>query len=162
MPALFTMMSSGPRSFTAAATARSTSALRLVSAWRARARPPAASMAPAVSRADASSRSTAATRVPRAARARAMARPMPEPAPVTTPTRVAVGVILASVRPAVYQRRGTAMATTLTFRKLHPHFVAEVGPVDLRQAHDPETLARIRSGMDEFAILVFHDQPFTD
>ena len=29
----------------------------------------------------------------------------------------------------------------LTFRKLHPHFVAEVSPVDLRRVHDPETLA---------------------
>ncbi len=50
----------------------------------------------------------------------------------------------------------------LTFRKLHPHFVAEVSPVDLRRVHDPETLAEIRGGMDEFAVLVFHDQPFTD
>ena len=50
----------------------------------------------------------------------------------------------------------------LTFRKLHPHFVAEVGPVDLRRVHDPETLAEIRAGMDEYAVLVFHDQPFTD
>jgi alpha-ketoglutarate-dependent 2,4-dichlorophenoxyacetate dioxygenase len=50
----------------------------------------------------------------------------------------------------------------LTFRKLHPHFVAEVGPVDLRRVHDPETLAEIRTGMDEYAVLVFHDQPFTD
>ncbi len=50
----------------------------------------------------------------------------------------------------------------LTFRKLHPHFVAEVGPVDLRRVHDEDTLARIRAGMDEYAILVFHDQPFTD
>jgi alpha-ketoglutarate-dependent 2,4-dichlorophenoxyacetate dioxygenase len=54
------------------------------------------------------------------------------------------------------------MAMTLTFRSLHPHFAAEVGPVDLRQAHDPDTLGRIRAGMDEFAVLVFHDQPFTD
>ncbi len=51
---------------------------------------------------------------------------------------------------------------SLTFRKLHPHFVAEVSPVDLRQVRDPETLAEIRAGMDEHAILVFHDQPFTD
>ena len=51
---------------------------------------------------------------------------------------------------------------TLAFRKLHPHFVAEVGPVDLRSAGDPETLARIREGLDEHAVLVFHDQPFTD
>jgi alpha-ketoglutarate-dependent 2,4-dichlorophenoxyacetate dioxygenase len=51
---------------------------------------------------------------------------------------------------------------TLTFRRLHPHFVAEVSPVDLRRVHDPETLARIREGMDEHAVLVFRDQPFTD
>ena len=50
----------------------------------------------------------------------------------------------------------------LTFRKLHPHFVAEVGPIDLRQVHDSETLAGIRAGMDEYAVLVFHDQPFAD
>ena len=50
----------------------------------------------------------------------------------------------------------------LTFRKLHPHFAAEVGPVDLRRVHDPETLAAIRGGMDEYAVLVFRDQPFTD
>jgi alpha-ketoglutarate-dependent 2,4-dichlorophenoxyacetate dioxygenase len=50
----------------------------------------------------------------------------------------------------------------LTFRSLHPHFVAEVGAVDLRQAHDRDTLARIRAGMDEFAVLVFREQPFTD
>ena len=50
----------------------------------------------------------------------------------------------------------------LTFRKLHPHFMAEVGPIDLRQVHDPETLAGLRAGMDEYAVLVFHDQPFAD
>ena len=50
----------------------------------------------------------------------------------------------------------------LTFRKLHQHFVAEVSPVDLRQVHDRETLAQIRAGMDEYAVLVFRDQPFAD
>ena len=50
----------------------------------------------------------------------------------------------------------------LTFRKLHPHFVAEASSIDLRRVHDPEMLARIRAGMDEFAILVFRDQPFAD
>ncbi len=50
----------------------------------------------------------------------------------------------------------------LTFRKLHPHFAAEVSPVDLRRVHDQETLAEIRGGMDEYAVLVFRDQPFTD
>jgi alpha-ketoglutarate-dependent 2,4-dichlorophenoxyacetate dioxygenase len=50
----------------------------------------------------------------------------------------------------------------LTFRKLHPRFAGEVSPVDLRRVHDPETLAAIRGGMDEYAVLVFRDQPFTD
>jgi len=50
----------------------------------------------------------------------------------------------------------------LRFERLHKHFVAEVSPVDLRRVHDPETLAEIRSGMDEYAVLVFHDQPLTD
>ena len=50
----------------------------------------------------------------------------------------------------------------LTFCKLHPHFVAEVSPIDLRQVHDPETLAEIRAGMDEYGVLVFRNQAFTD
>jgi alpha-ketoglutarate-dependent 2,4-dichlorophenoxyacetate dioxygenase len=50
----------------------------------------------------------------------------------------------------------------LSFRKLHPHFVAEVSPIDLRRVHDAATLAEIRAGMDEYAVLVFHDQPLTD
>ncbi|MGE0679598.1 MAG: TauD/TfdA dioxygenase family protein [Candidatus Binatia bacterium] len=51
---------------------------------------------------------------------------------------------------------------SLTFRQLHPHFVAEVSPVDLRQVQDRGTLAEIRAGMDAYAVLVFRDQPFTD
>ena len=50
----------------------------------------------------------------------------------------------------------------LRFRGLHPTFVAEVSAIDLRQVHDAETLAEIRAGMDEYAVLVFRDQPFTD
>jgi alpha-ketoglutarate-dependent 2,4-dichlorophenoxyacetate dioxygenase len=50
----------------------------------------------------------------------------------------------------------------LTFRSLHPTFVAEVSPVDLRQVHDCAALDEIRAGMDEHGILVFRDQPFTD
>ena len=50
----------------------------------------------------------------------------------------------------------------VTFRKLHPHFVAEAGPIDLRRVHDPETLAAIRAGMDGYALLVFRDQRFSD
>jgi alpha-ketoglutarate-dependent 2,4-dichlorophenoxyacetate dioxygenase len=50
----------------------------------------------------------------------------------------------------------------LTFRKLHPTFVAEVSAVELRTLHDPAALHEIRAGMDEHAILVFRDQAFTD
>ena len=49
-----------------------------------------------------------------------------------------------------------------TFRKLHPHFVAEASPIDLRRAHDGEALDAIRAGMDEYAVLIFRDQPFSD
>ena len=50
----------------------------------------------------------------------------------------------------------------LEFRQLHPVFVAEVeGPV-LRDVVDPALLAEIRAGVDEHAVLVFRDQPFTD
>ena len=50
----------------------------------------------------------------------------------------------------------------LTFRKLQQHFAAEVSPIDLRQVHDAETLAAIRAGMDEYAVLVFREQAFAD
>jgi alpha-ketoglutarate-dependent 2,4-dichlorophenoxyacetate dioxygenase len=51
---------------------------------------------------------------------------------------------------------------TLTLRKLQPHFAAEVDAVDLRRVHDRSTLDEIRAGMDEFSVLVFRGQPFTD
>jgi alpha-ketoglutarate-dependent 2,4-dichlorophenoxyacetate dioxygenase len=50
----------------------------------------------------------------------------------------------------------------LTFRKLQPSFAAEVSPVDLRRVSDMKTLDEIRAGMDEFAVLVFRDQVWTD
>ena len=50
----------------------------------------------------------------------------------------------------------------LTFKQLHPHFAAAVSGADLRQVHDQETLTRIRAGMDQYAVLVFRDQPFTN
>ena len=50
----------------------------------------------------------------------------------------------------------------LTFEKLHPCFVALAGPVELRTVRDEATLAAIRAGMDEYAVLVFRDQTFTD
>jgi alpha-ketoglutarate-dependent 2,4-dichlorophenoxyacetate dioxygenase len=50
----------------------------------------------------------------------------------------------------------------LTFRQLHPYFVAEVSPVDLRQVYDRETLSQLRAGMDAYTVLVVRNQPFTD
>jgi alpha-ketoglutarate-dependent 2,4-dichlorophenoxyacetate dioxygenase len=51
---------------------------------------------------------------------------------------------------------------SLTFRKLQPVFAAEASPIDLRQAHSDSALAQIRAGMDQYAVLVFRDQPFSD
>lgn len=51
---------------------------------------------------------------------------------------------------------------SVTFKQLSPVFVGEVSPVDLRQVHDRETLERIRAGMDEFGVLVFRNQQFTN
>jgi alpha-ketoglutarate-dependent 2,4-dichlorophenoxyacetate dioxygenase len=48
------------------------------------------------------------------------------------------------------------------FSQLHPLFVGEVSPIDLRAVHDHETLAALRAGMDRYGVLVFHDQAFND
>jgi alpha-ketoglutarate-dependent 2,4-dichlorophenoxyacetate dioxygenase len=50
---------------------------------------------------------------------------------------------------------------SLTFKKLHPLFAAEVTGVDLRSVEDQATLDEIRAGMDEYAVLVFRNQPLT-
>lgn len=50
----------------------------------------------------------------------------------------------------------------LTFRKLHPMFVAEVSAIDLVRTYDAGTLEEIRAGMDEYGVLVFRNQSFTD
>ena len=50
----------------------------------------------------------------------------------------------------------------LSCRKLHPHFVAEADGIDLRRVDDRRSLDEIRTAMDEFAVLVFRDQSFTD
>ena len=51
---------------------------------------------------------------------------------------------------------------SLVFHKLHPYFVAEVSAIDLRRVQDQKTLDEIRGGMDEYAVLVFRDQSFSD
>jgi alpha-ketoglutarate-dependent 2,4-dichlorophenoxyacetate dioxygenase len=51
----------------------------------------------------------------------------------------------------------------VAFRQLHPLFVAEVtSPISLRDTFDEETLAQVRAGMDQYAVLVFHNQDFTN
>src|SRR6267142_1359678 len=49
----------------------------------------------------------------------------------------------------------------LTFKSLHPTFVAEVSPVELRAVSDRDTLQQIRAGMDRYAILIFRSQAFS-
>jgi alpha-ketoglutarate-dependent 2,4-dichlorophenoxyacetate dioxygenase len=54
------------------------------------------------------------------------------------------------------------MAIAIEFRRLHRHFFAEASAIALRETFDEGTLAAIRAGMDEHAVLVFHAQTFTD
>jgi alpha-ketoglutarate-dependent 2,4-dichlorophenoxyacetate dioxygenase len=51
---------------------------------------------------------------------------------------------------------------TVSIRQIHPVFVGEVSGVDLRAALTREEAAAIESGMDRYAVLVFHDQNITD
>ncbi|HJQ57549.1 MAG TPA: TauD/TfdA family dioxygenase [Vineibacter sp.] len=51
---------------------------------------------------------------------------------------------------------------SLTFNQLTPVFAGEASPIDLRQVHDRATLDAIRAGMDQYAVLVFRDQRFSD
>ncbi len=50
----------------------------------------------------------------------------------------------------------------LSFKPLSPVFAAEVSPIDLRQVHDRDTLEQLRAGMDQYGVLVFRQQLFTD
>jgi alpha-ketoglutarate-dependent 2,4-dichlorophenoxyacetate dioxygenase len=56
----------------------------------------------------------------------------------------------------------TAAATALDIRPLNPVFVGEVSGIDLTKPLAPDDIAAIEAGMDRYAVLVFHDQPFTD
>ena len=49
----------------------------------------------------------------------------------------------------------------ITFKPLHPLFVAEVGNIDLTTT-DEAALQEVRRGMDRYGVLVFRNQPFTD
>jgi alpha-ketoglutarate-dependent 2,4-dichlorophenoxyacetate dioxygenase len=49
-----------------------------------------------------------------------------------------------------------------SFRQLHPCFVAEASPIDLVQAADEPTASAIRAALDRYAVVIFHDQAFSD
>jgi alpha-ketoglutarate-dependent 2,4-dichlorophenoxyacetate dioxygenase len=51
---------------------------------------------------------------------------------------------------------------TLAIRQIHPVFVGEVSGIDLTKPLSPDDVAAIEDGMNRHAVLVFHDQPFTD
>jgi alpha-ketoglutarate-dependent 2,4-dichlorophenoxyacetate dioxygenase len=47
-------------------------------------------------------------------------------------------------------------------RQIGPCFAAEVEGIDMRKPLSPEDVAAIHAGMDEYAVLVFHDQQIDD
>ena len=47
-------------------------------------------------------------------------------------------------------------------RQIGPCFAGEVEGVDLRKPLSPGEIAEIHAGMDDYAVLVFHDQPLDD
>ena len=49
----------------------------------------------------------------------------------------------------------------ITFKKLHPTFMAEVSPINLRQLTDEASLEVLRKGMTEYGVLVFKGQEFS-
>jgi len=50
----------------------------------------------------------------------------------------------------------------LRIRPLHPLFAAEASGPDLRRPLERETVREIEAAMDEYAVLVWHDQPFSE
>ncbi|MBM3522562.1 MAG: TauD/TfdA family dioxygenase [Alphaproteobacteria bacterium] len=50
----------------------------------------------------------------------------------------------------------------IEIRQIHPTFIGEVSGVDLTKPITRDEVAAIDAGMDRHAVLVFHDQPFTD
>lgn len=51
---------------------------------------------------------------------------------------------------------------TVTFKKLTPVFAAEASPLELKSVFDQPTLDALVAGMDEYRVLVFRNQRFTD
>jgi alpha-ketoglutarate-dependent 2,4-dichlorophenoxyacetate dioxygenase len=51
---------------------------------------------------------------------------------------------------------------SITISELTPGFVGEVAGIDITQVLTPAQAAELEAGMDRYAVLVFHGQPFTD
>jgi alpha-ketoglutarate-dependent 2,4-dichlorophenoxyacetate dioxygenase len=54
------------------------------------------------------------------------------------------------------------VAATVTTRQVGPCFAAEMEGLDLSRALTPEEVAAVHAGMDEYAVLIFHDQRIDD
>jgi len=52
--------------------------------------------------------------------------------------------------------------TTLAATPIHPLFGAEISGLDLRAVHDRAALDALQAAMDQYAVLVFRNQPFTN
>src|SRR5262249_38827724 len=50
----------------------------------------------------------------------------------------------------------------IAIKQLHPLFVAEIGGVDTGAAMDDATFAEIRAALDDYSVLIFHDQSLDD
>jgi alpha-ketoglutarate-dependent 2,4-dichlorophenoxyacetate dioxygenase len=50
----------------------------------------------------------------------------------------------------------------MKIRQIHPVFVGEVSDIDITRPLSPAEVAEIEAGMNEHAVLVFHDQQLTD
>jgi alpha-ketoglutarate-dependent 2,4-dichlorophenoxyacetate dioxygenase len=51
---------------------------------------------------------------------------------------------------------------SIKLRQVGPCFAAEVEGLDLARPLSPDEVKAVHAGMDEYAVLVFHDQPLTD
>ena len=51
---------------------------------------------------------------------------------------------------------------SISIKQIHPVFVGEVSGVDITRPLTPDEVKAIDAGMDEYAVLVFHDQRLTD
>jgi alpha-ketoglutarate-dependent 2,4-dichlorophenoxyacetate dioxygenase len=55
-----------------------------------------------------------------------------------------------------------SVTMNVKMRQIGPCFAAEVEGIDLRQPLSPDEVAAVHAGMDEYAVLVFHDQYIDD